>query len=111
MKNHINVNYTASTEAMHKYRALSLSKPTINMTGTYACTVSSYKSEDKSSAHLQIIVPESDLRVDIHEEDSKNFRVECLAKDIFPEPKLSIMYKCNLSIKLKQNYKIIFHFS
>lgn len=90
MKNHINVNYTASTEVMHKYRALAISKPTINMTGTYACNVGTFKSEDRRAAHLQVVVPESDLRVDITEDDSEKYRVECLAKDIYPEPKLSL---------------------
>lgn len=92
MKNHINVNYTASTEVLHKYRALAIDKPTLNMTGTYSCNVGSFKSEDKRSSHLQIIRPESDMRVSLVENDKGDtVKVECIVKDIFPEPKLAVL--------------------
>lgn len=90
MRNHINLNYTASTEVLHKYRALAITNPTPNMTGTYTCNAGSYQSEDRQSAHLQIIVPESDLQIKINQEEEE-YKVECSAKDVYPEPKLSIM--------------------
>lgn len=91
MKNHINVNYTASNEQLHKYRALAIINPTLNMTGNYSCNVGTYESEDRQQAHLQIIVPESDLQISLDEDEDENIKVQCSAKDIFPEPKLKIV--------------------
>lgn len=91
MKNHINTNYTVSDKALQKYRALAITKPQLNMTGTYSCTVGSFQSEDKKSAFLQIIVPESDFQVKIEEDNNNNIKVECIVKDIFPEPKITIV--------------------
>lgn len=92
MKNHINVSYTASTEPLHKYRALAIARPTVNMTGTYSCNVESYDSKDRRSAELQVIKPETDLRVQIEEnDDSETVKVQCTVEDIYPEPKLSVL--------------------
>lgn len=92
MKPHINRNYTISNNDMHKYRALAITKPNRNMSGTYSCDISSYSSYDKKSANLQVIVPESELKVDLtkNKENEQFYDVHCTAKAVFPEPKLSI---------------------
>lgn len=111
MKNHINLNYTASDETYYKYRALSIPKPSINMSGIYTCYVSSYTTEDKKSAHLQIIVPESDIQIKVTTPDIEgNIKVECIVKDIYPAPIVSIMYvKIIIFIILKNILYIIYN--
>lgn len=93
MKPYINVNYTASPEPMHKYRALAITKPSLNMSGTYACHVGTFKSEDKKSATMKIIHPESKLSVELKETsgDADTWQVKCNALDVFPEPKLTVL--------------------
>ena len=90
MKNHINVSYVASKDELHKHSSLVIPKPTANMTGTYSCDVGSYASEDRRSSKLNIIFPEKMFYVKVSE-DADNHKVECLAKGIFPEPKLTIL--------------------
>lgn len=52
---HINLTYTISDEPMHKHRALALIRPLKNFTGEYACSVSSYHSDDMQSARMVMI--------------------------------------------------------
>lgn len=96
MRNRIDLNYntTDNTEYKHRtrHRALVITKPTINMTGMYTCAVGTFKSEEKRSSHMQIIVPESQfiLKVQKANDGSKDINVECSAEDIYPEPRLTI---------------------
>lgn len=62
------------------------------MTGVYTCSVGTFQSEDKRSRHMQIIKPESDFQLKVEEatDGSGDINVECLAQDVFPEPKLII---------------------
>lgn len=92
MRNNIDLNYTASDHIHHKHRALAITKPIVNMTGTYTCSVGTYQSEDKRSSHMQIIIPESDFQLKVEEagDGSDDIKVECSAQDVFPEPKLII---------------------
>lgn len=93
MKNSINLNYVASPEKMHKYRALHITRPTLNMTGTYTCAVSSFKSDDRRSAAMQMVRRESQLRVQIEDsrEDRTQRKVQCIATDVFPEPNVAML--------------------
>lgn len=54
-KGKIDTNYTVSKDKHYKHRALLITKPTWNMTGTYGCDVQTFQAKDKRSAHLQII--------------------------------------------------------
>lgn len=92
MKNHINLNHTVSANPKHKYRALAITRPTTNMTGTYTCSVGTYYSEDKRSAHMLMMRRESQLRVHmVDSRDRKTRKVECIATDVFPEPNLRML--------------------
>lgn len=54
-KNRIRKNFTINDDAMTKYRAVSVIKPTLNFSGEYSCSVQTFQSSDKKSANLQII--------------------------------------------------------
>lgn len=96
MKQFIDTNYTVSDDAMQRHRALSIIKPMKNMTGEYACQVGSFKNDEKVGKYLQMIVPESDFKLNVVElsngEFSDELSIECIAKNVYPEPKLTIMY-------------------
>lgn len=67
------------------------------MTGEYTCQVGSFKNEDTRVKYLQMIVPETDLKLNVDEQfDSERgedaLSIECIAKNIYPEPKLTILY-------------------
>lgn len=55
MKGKIDTTYAVSEDRYYKHRAVLIPKPTHKMNGTYTCYVSSYTSNDKRSADLQII--------------------------------------------------------
>lgn len=67
------------------------------MTGEYTCEVGSYLNDDKRSKYLQMIVPETDLKLSVVEEyDNERggdaLSITCIAKNVYPEPKLTILY-------------------
>lgn len=110
MRHYIDTNYTASDDDMQRHRALAIIKPMKNMTGEYTCQVGSYKTDDKRVKYLQMIVPESDLKLKIDElpdsEVGDELSIECIAKNIYPEPKLTILYVKNDSRILVSVYSI-----
>lgn len=54
-RNRIKKNYTVSDDPMKKYRGVAVTKPTLNFSGEYQCSVQTFQSNDKKSAFLQII--------------------------------------------------------
>lgn len=80
---------------MQRHRALAIIKPMKNMTGEYSCQVGSYKNDDKRRKFMQMIVPESDLKLHVTDvadsELTDELSIECIAKNVFPEPKLTIL--------------------
>lgn len=90
MRHYIDTNYTVSEEPMQRHRALAIIKPMKNMTGEYSCSVGSLKNDDKRRKFMQMIVPESDLELRITEIDDEP-SIECIAKNVFPSPKLTIL--------------------
>lgn len=95
MRHYIDTNYTVAGDELQRYRALAIAKPMKNMTGEYTCSVGSYKNDDKRKQYLQMIVPEADLILKVDElpdrELDDELSIECIAKNIYPEPKLSIV--------------------
>lgn len=53
--NRIKKNFTVSEDPSKKHRAILVTKPTINFSGEYSCSVQTFQSSDKKSAYLQII--------------------------------------------------------
>lgn len=81
---------------MQRHRALAIIKPMKNQTGEYTCEVGSFLSDDKRSKYLQMIVPETDLKLSVdelfdNERGEDALSIECIAKNIYPEPKLTIL--------------------
>lgn len=55
MKNRIKKNFTVSNDPLKMFRALSVTRPSLNLTGEYTCSVQTFESSDKKSSFLQII--------------------------------------------------------
>lgn len=94
MRPFIDTNYTVSDNEMQRHRALAIIKPMKNMTGKYSCQVGSWnKDDDVRAQYLQMIVPETHLYLSViqHEGAGNNLSVQCTAKNIYPEPKLTIL--------------------
>lgn len=54
-KNRIKKNFTLSDDPNKKYRGVAVTKPLLNFSGDYSCSVQTWQSSDKKSSHLQII--------------------------------------------------------
>lgn len=54
-KNRIKRNFTLSDDPMKKYRGLAVTRPMLNFSGEYTCSVQTFQSSDKKSLFLQII--------------------------------------------------------
>jgi hypothetical protein len=55
LKNRIKKNFTVSDDPIKKYRGVAVTKPMLNFSGEYTCSVQTFQSSDKKSAFLQII--------------------------------------------------------
>ncbi|XP_055693411.1 uncharacterized protein LOC129795895 isoform X2 [Lutzomyia longipalpis] len=92
LKNRIDASYEVSQETKQKHRALAIVKPSWNITGNYTCSVQTFESSDKKSAHLQIVVPEKNFHLKHHccdEDDTVD--IICSTSGIYPEPKLIVL--------------------
>lgn len=92
IKPYIDTNYTVSDDKMQRHRALAIIKPVKNMTGEYTCQVGSFTSDDIRVKYLQMIVPETDLKLTVDKENDEDLSIQCIVKNIYPEPKLTISY-------------------
>lgn len=92
IKPYIDTNYTISDDKMQRHRALAIIKPLKNMTGEYTCQVGSFANDDKRVKYLQMIVPETDLKLTVTKENDEDdaLTIECIVKNIYPAPKLTI---------------------
>ncbi|GAB0089522.1 uncharacterized protein DMENIID0001_040840 [Sergentomyia squamirostris] len=86
----VDTKYEASSLPESKHRAVAVIKPTWNMTGDYTCSVQTFQSQDKKSAHLQIVVPDKDFDLTYRCCDQNYFVVECSTLKVFPEPSLTL---------------------
>jgi hypothetical protein len=55
LKNRIRKNYNVSSDPLQMYRSVAVTKPMLNFSGEYTCSVQTYQSSDKKSSFLQII--------------------------------------------------------
>lgn len=94
MKSFIDTNYTVSDNERQRHRAIAITKPMKNMTGEYRCEVGSETHDDKRSQYLQMIKPETDLKLNVVDnlEGENALTIECIAINIYPEPNLTILY-------------------
>jgi hypothetical protein len=54
-RNRIKKNYTVSDDPIKQFRGVAVTKPTLNFSGEYMCSVQTFQSSDKKSSFLQII--------------------------------------------------------
>ena len=53
-KDHINLDYTVHQDAYKRHRALHIKKPTVELSGTYTCKVSTFRDEDIKRKRMMI---------------------------------------------------------
>uniref|UniRef100_A0A182PJG5 Ig-like domain-containing protein n=1 Tax=Anopheles epiroticus TaxID=199890 RepID=A0A182PJG5_9DIPT len=90
-KGHIDVDYSESDDRFHKYSALKFINPKANYTGNYTCQVQTYQSVASRTAHLQMIVPETDFSLGYQRETNGSTVVFCNVGEIYPLPVVSLL--------------------
>lgn len=55
MKGRIRKNFTVSDDPLKMFRAMSVTRPLLNLSGEYTCSVQTFQSSDRKSSFLQII--------------------------------------------------------
>lgn len=91
VKDNIDVNYQQQNILNVKHKAVSIIRPAWNLTGDYTCVAQTFESVDRRSAHLQIIVAESDYLLTYNITNNDEVFINCTAKNIYPEPVLKIL--------------------
>uniref|UniRef100_A0A182QFX7 Ig-like domain-containing protein n=1 Tax=Anopheles farauti TaxID=69004 RepID=A0A182QFX7_9DIPT len=90
-KGHIDVDYSESDDRLHKHSALKFINPMANYTGKYTCQVQTYHSVASQTAHMQIIVPETDFSLGYQRETNGSTIVFCNVGEIYPLPEVSLL--------------------
>uniref|UniRef100_A0A1B0CWG0 Ig-like domain-containing protein n=1 Tax=Lutzomyia longipalpis TaxID=7200 RepID=A0A1B0CWG0_LUTLO len=91
LRGRVDTKYEASVQSDSKHRAVAIIRPQWNMSGEYACSVQTFQSQDRKSAHLLIVVPDKDFQLSYNCCDDENFIVvECSTLKVFPEPSLTL---------------------
>ncbi|KAL7024415.1 hypothetical protein ACKWTF_013030 [Chironomus riparius] len=103
-KNRIKKDFTVDDDPLKKYRGIAVTKPLLNFTGEYSCSVQTFQSSDKKSSHLQIVVPESHFKLNYRTDYEGMVHIKCSAFNVYPEPKLSL----NINyVELKSDVNIV----
>jgi hypothetical protein len=55
LKNRIKKNYTITDDPKKMYRAIMVTRPSVELSGEYTCSVETFQSSDKKSSFLQVI--------------------------------------------------------
>lgn len=55
LKNRIKKNFTITSDPSKMFRAISVTKPSVELSGEYTCAVDTFQSSDKRSSFLQVI--------------------------------------------------------
>uniref|UniRef100_A0A336L6C8 CSON000850 protein n=2 Tax=Culicoides sonorensis TaxID=179676 RepID=A0A336L6C8_CULSO len=97
-KNMIDVNTTVN-------RGILIREISFNTSGTYKCDVQTFESTDSKSAGLQVVVPEDSLEL---QHVTKNGLVFCRCDcyNIYPEPKLTIMFGENFLLDVSKKVNV-----
>ncbi|ETN67648.1 hypothetical protein AND_000528 [Anopheles darlingi] len=90
-RGHLDLDYSESEERLHKHSALKFISPMANHTGNYSCQVSTFQHVATKSAHLQIIVPETDFSLGYQRETNGSTLVFCNVGEIYPVPDVSLI--------------------
>ncbi|XP_058057562.1 uncharacterized protein LOC131208739 [Anopheles bellator] len=90
-RGHLDTEYSESEDRLHKHSALKFITPMANHTGNYTCQVSTYQRMATKTAHLQIIVPETDFSLGFQRETNGSTLVFCNVGEIYPLPDVSLV--------------------
>lgn len=90
-KGHIDINFSESDDRLHKHSALKFVNPMANYTGNYTCQVQTFNGVATKTAHLQIIVPETDFSLGFQRETNGSTVVFCNVGEIYPQPDVSLL--------------------
>ncbi|XP_022251891.1 uncharacterized protein LOC111087890 [Limulus polyphemus] len=77
-------------DSYSRYRALRIIKPTIDMTGTYTCVVTSLANQDSREQGMVVYAPAKTIVVNHSLTPSNELEVSCSAKGLFPRPQIEL---------------------
>uniref|UniRef100_A0A2S2Q2N4 Ig-like domain-containing protein n=1 Tax=Sipha flava TaxID=143950 RepID=A0A2S2Q2N4_9HEMI len=96
LRSRINLGYAAPTDdALAKYRALYIIRPTIELSGDYKCVVSTYTDEDFMIKKMTVYAPGQHMHMKrTKTENQEMVNISCTVSRVFPMPNMQL-YKLN----------------
>ncbi|OQR72241.1 hypothetical protein BIW11_10513 [Tropilaelaps mercedesae] len=90
---HINRSYAATQDPHTRYRALNILRPTTDMSGTYACSVTSLQGQDTRAADMIVYAKPKKFDLSFQRPaHSEETQFRCQVEGIFPAPQV-LMYR------------------
>ncbi|XP_076323504.1 uncharacterized protein LOC143232231 [Tachypleus tridentatus] len=91
LEGRVNMNYTVSpSDDYTKYRAIKILRPTIDLSGTYTCTVGSLSGTDSKQKQMIVYSPPTVFTLNYTYISSDHEQIRCQAEGVFPLPHLNL---------------------
>ncbi|KAG8228945.1 hypothetical protein J437_LFUL009427 [Ladona fulva] len=90
LRGRVDLDYRATNDESTMHRALFIKKPTVELSGQYTCTVSTFDDEKSLSKTMVVYVPEKTMEMWQSKPRDDVVRVTCKAKGVYPEPNVTL---------------------
>ncbi|XP_051156602.1 uncharacterized protein LOC127278779 isoform X2 [Leptopilina boulardi] len=90
---YIDVQYKASEDPYTMYRAMKLINPSVDLTGTYKCDISTVADEIEAKGSMVVFSTEKKFKLITRRavvREKEGLEVTCLAEGLYPQPSLDI---------------------
>ena len=75
-----------------RYRAIKITRPSIDLAGTYHCKVSSLMSEEMANAHMLVYSPVTESSFKSRRLPNSKVNVSCTFSGVFPLPNVKLTW-------------------
>ncbi|CAL8110934.1 unnamed protein product [Orchesella dallaii] len=95
LRDRVDIKYKASEDSYKKHSGIKIIKPTTELSGEWACRVSSFASEATAASRMVVYAPPKEMEVTLvsPRPTLNSINISCWANGVYPEPRLTITLK------------------
>jgi len=90
LKGRVNLGHVASPDPFKKHRAVSITNPTVELTGVYICKVVTDKGHTMQQKKMIVYSPARTMNLTQEKPSPTSVNITCLVEGVFPQPKLEM---------------------
>ncbi|XP_037073324.1 uncharacterized protein LOC119094364 [Pollicipes pollicipes] len=93
LKGRLHLGHVASPELLKKHRALSVSNPTVDLSGTYICRVMTNSGVVTEAKKMIVYAPARAMNLTQDKPSPSSVNITCVVEGVFPAPLLEVFAK------------------